>query len=106
AMIGVMMSATKAVTTAAKASPMTMPTAVSTRFPRRRNSLKSFTRCAFHDWCLNHSMALTILNPASEEPIAELDQAGVEETNTAVDRARNAFPAWRAVAPTDRARLL
>jgi betaine-aldehyde dehydrogenase len=51
-------------------------------------------------------MALTILNPASEEPIAELDQAGVEETDAAVARARNAFPAWRAVAPTDRARLL
>ena len=49
---------------------------------------------------------LTVLNPATEEPIAELEQAGVEETDAAVARAKAAFPAWRAVAPTDRARLL
>jgi betaine-aldehyde dehydrogenase len=49
---------------------------------------------------------LTVLNPATEEPIAELEQAGVEETDAAVERARVAFPAWKAVAPHDRARLL
>jgi acyl-CoA reductase-like NAD-dependent aldehyde dehydrogenase len=47
-----------------------------------------------------------VVNPATEEPIAELDEAGVEETDAAVARAKTAFPAWRAVAPTDRARLL
>ena len=51
-------------------------------------------------------MTLTVLNPATEEPIAELEQAGVEEADEAVARAREAFPAWRAVAPADRARLL
>ena len=51
-------------------------------------------------------MALTVLNPATEQPIAELQQAGVEETDAAVARARAAFPAWRSVAPADRARLL
>jgi betaine-aldehyde dehydrogenase len=51
-------------------------------------------------------MTLTVLNPATEEPIAELQQAGVEETDAAVARAQEAFPAWRAVAPSDRARLL
>ena len=49
---------------------------------------------------------LTVLNPATEEPIAELERAGVEETDAAVARAKEAFPAWRAVAPADRARLL
>jgi betaine-aldehyde dehydrogenase len=49
---------------------------------------------------------LTVLNPATEEPIAELEQAGVEETDAAVARAKSAFPAWRAVSPADRARLL
>jgi acyl-CoA reductase-like NAD-dependent aldehyde dehydrogenase len=49
---------------------------------------------------------LTVLNPATEEPIAELEQAGVEETDAAVALAKAAFPAWKAVAPTDRARLL
>ena len=47
-----------------------------------------------------------VLNPATEEPIAELESAGVEETDAAVAKARAAFPAWRAVAPGDRARLL
>src|SRR5919202_3164670 len=51
-------------------------------------------------------MTLTVLNPATEEPIATLEQAGVEDTDAAVARAKAAFPAWRAVAPTDRARLL
>jgi len=49
---------------------------------------------------------LTVLNPATEEPIAELEQAGVDETDAAVARAKEALPAWRAVAPGDRARLL
>jgi betaine-aldehyde dehydrogenase len=48
----------------------------------------------------------TVLNPATEEPIAELESAGVEETDAAVARAKAAFPAWRAVAPSDRAALL
>ncbi len=47
-----------------------------------------------------------MLNPATEQPIAELQQAGLEETDAAVARAKAAFPAWRAVAPADRARLL
>jgi acyl-CoA reductase-like NAD-dependent aldehyde dehydrogenase len=51
-------------------------------------------------------VTLTVLNPATEELIAELEQAGVEEADEAVARARAAYPAWRAVAAADRARLL
>jgi acyl-CoA reductase-like NAD-dependent aldehyde dehydrogenase len=51
-------------------------------------------------------VTLTVLNPATEEPIAELEQAGIDEADAAVARARAAYPAWRAVAPADRARLL
>ena len=51
-------------------------------------------------------MALIVTNPATEETIAELDPAGVEETDAAVARAKAAYKEWRAVAPTDRARLL
>jgi acyl-CoA reductase-like NAD-dependent aldehyde dehydrogenase len=47
-----------------------------------------------------------VLNPATEEVIAEVEAAGREETDAAVARAKGAFPKWRAVAPTDRARLL
>src|SRR5712691_4312623 len=53
-----------------------------------------------------HGMNLAVINPATEETIAELDSAGVEETDAAVARAKAAFPEWRAVAPTDRARLM
>jgi betaine-aldehyde dehydrogenase len=47
-----------------------------------------------------------VLNPATEETIAELPEPGIEEADEAVARAKAAFPAWRAVAPSDRARLL
>jgi acyl-CoA reductase-like NAD-dependent aldehyde dehydrogenase len=51
-------------------------------------------------------MTITVVNPATEEPIAELPSAGVEETDAAVSAATAAYPGWRAVAPGDRARLL
>jgi acyl-CoA reductase-like NAD-dependent aldehyde dehydrogenase len=51
-------------------------------------------------------MALIVTNPATEETIAEIEPAGVEETDAAVARAAAAFKDWRAVAPTDRAQLL
>jgi acyl-CoA reductase-like NAD-dependent aldehyde dehydrogenase len=51
-------------------------------------------------------MTLRLLNPATEQPLAELETAGVAETDRAVAAAKAAFPAWRAVAPSDRARLL
>jgi betaine-aldehyde dehydrogenase len=47
-----------------------------------------------------------ILNPATEETIADVPSHSAEETDAVVARARAAFPAWRAVAPSDRARLL
>ncbi len=49
---------------------------------------------------------ITVLNPATEEPITELSEPTVDDTDAAVARAKAAFPAWRQVAPADRARLL
>jgi acyl-CoA reductase-like NAD-dependent aldehyde dehydrogenase len=51
-------------------------------------------------------VTLEVLNPATAKPIAQLDRAGVDETDRAVAAARAAYPAWRAVKPADRARLL
>jgi len=51
-------------------------------------------------------MSFAVINPATEEPIAELEEAGVEQADEAVARAKAAFDEWRAVAPADRARLL
>ncbi len=48
----------------------------------------------------------TILNPATGAAIAEVPGASAEETDAAVARAKAAYPAWRAVAPADRGRLL
>jgi acyl-CoA reductase-like NAD-dependent aldehyde dehydrogenase len=47
-----------------------------------------------------------VLNPATEETIAEVEAHSAEQTDEVIARAKAAFPAWRAVAPTDRARLL
>jgi acyl-CoA reductase-like NAD-dependent aldehyde dehydrogenase len=55
---------------------------------------------------LNATVAVTVLNPATEEPIADLPEAGTEETDQAVARARAAFPSWRVVPPAHRARML
>ena len=49
---------------------------------------------------------LKVREPATELTLAELPHAGTEEADAAVARAKKAFPAWRAVAPGDRARLL
>jgi acyl-CoA reductase-like NAD-dependent aldehyde dehydrogenase len=51
-------------------------------------------------------MTLTVLEPATEAVLAEIPRAGIEEADAAVARAKAAYPAWRAVAPADRAKLL
>jgi betaine-aldehyde dehydrogenase len=51
-------------------------------------------------------MKLEVINPATAQPIAEIDEAGREDADRAVAAATAAFPTWRAMAPHDRARLL
>jgi len=51
-------------------------------------------------------VTLTVLEPATEAVLAELPRAGSDDADAAVARAKAAYPAWRAVAPPDRARLL
>jgi betaine-aldehyde dehydrogenase len=51
-------------------------------------------------------MTVQVIEPATEDVLAELPQAGVEETDAAIARAREAFPAWRKVAPGERAELM
>ena len=52
------------------------------------------------------SSTLEVINPATEKAIAHLDRAGVAETDRAVARAKAAYPAWRAIKPADRTRVL
>jgi betaine-aldehyde dehydrogenase len=49
---------------------------------------------------------LKVVEPATEGVLAELPHAGIEEADAAVARANAAYPAWRAIAPGDRARQL
>jgi acyl-CoA reductase-like NAD-dependent aldehyde dehydrogenase len=49
---------------------------------------------------------IRVVEPATAEVMAEVPQAGAEETDAAVVRAAAAFPGWRAVTPPDRSRLL
>jgi acyl-CoA reductase-like NAD-dependent aldehyde dehydrogenase len=52
------------------------------------------------------SATLEVLEPATEAVLEELPRAGEAEVDAAVARAAAAFPAWRAVTPSDRAALL
>jgi len=47
-----------------------------------------------------------VIEPATEEVLAEVPEATVEDADKAVARAKAAFPVWRAVTPGDRARLM
>jgi acyl-CoA reductase-like NAD-dependent aldehyde dehydrogenase len=49
---------------------------------------------------------IRVVNPATEEVIAELPRAGAAEVDEAVDRARAAFGWWRALAPAKRSATL
>lgn len=50
--------------------------------------------------------SLKVIEPATEKVMAELTEATVEDADQAVARAKSAYPAWRAVAPKDRANLM
>ncbi|HUB99473.1 MAG TPA: aldehyde dehydrogenase family protein [Solirubrobacterales bacterium] len=49
---------------------------------------------------------IEVIEPATEQVMAELPRAGAEEVDAAVAAAKAAFGAWRAVAPGDRAALM
>jgi acyl-CoA reductase-like NAD-dependent aldehyde dehydrogenase len=49
---------------------------------------------------------LTIIEPATERVLETLPAASAADVNVAVGRAKRAFPAWKALAPAERARLL
>ena len=47
-----------------------------------------------------------VVNPATEEVVRSVPAASAGQTDAAIARAAQALPAWRAVAPADRGRLL
>ena len=51
-------------------------------------------------------MSIEVVEPATEQVMAEIPRAGAEEVDAAVARAKRAFPAWRDVPPADRGMLI
>ncbi|MFY9782573.1 MAG: aldehyde dehydrogenase family protein [Acidimicrobiales bacterium] len=52
------------------------------------------------------SIDVSIINPATEEPVASVAVHDLEETNRAIELAATVLPTWKKVTPADRARLL
>jgi acyl-CoA reductase-like NAD-dependent aldehyde dehydrogenase len=52
------------------------------------------------------STTYDVIDPSTEQIVRTVPLADREETDATIARARAAYPAWRAVAPGDRARLL
>jgi len=50
--------------------------------------------------------SITLINPATEQSLGERALASIADVDALVARASSAYPAWRAVAPADRARLI
>jgi acyl-CoA reductase-like NAD-dependent aldehyde dehydrogenase len=48
----------------------------------------------------------TVINPATEQPVVDVPLTDLAGTDAAIEAAHGAFPAWRDVAPGERARLL
>ncbi len=51
-------------------------------------------------------MSTTLINPSTGQEFREVPSATEAETDAAIERAHDAFPAWRDLAPGERARLL
>jgi acyl-CoA reductase-like NAD-dependent aldehyde dehydrogenase len=51
-------------------------------------------------------VTLNVLEPATERVLAQIPRADAADADAAVARAAAAYPAWRAIAPADRSRLL
>jgi betaine-aldehyde dehydrogenase len=49
---------------------------------------------------------LRVIEPATEQVLAELQEGTVEDADRAVARAKAAYPAWKALAPKERANLM
>ncbi|MFL6060123.1 MAG: aldehyde dehydrogenase family protein [Marmoricola sp.] len=52
------------------------------------------------------SSSFTVINPSTGQAVTDVPLASVEEADAAIERAVAAFPAWRDLAPGERARLL
>jgi acyl-CoA reductase-like NAD-dependent aldehyde dehydrogenase len=52
------------------------------------------------------SDTFTVINPATAQPVTDVPEASVADTDRVIEQAQEAFTSWRSVAPGDRAALL
>ena len=52
------------------------------------------------------STMFTVINPATEQPVTDVQQTSLEETDAAIAKAHEAFASWRDIAPGERATVL
>ncbi len=55
---------------------------------------------------MTSATTFTLVDPSTGQPFHEVHLAGEAETDTAIERAHDALPAWRAMPPGDRAAVL
>ncbi|HEX8854886.1 MAG TPA: aldehyde dehydrogenase family protein [Thermoleophilaceae bacterium] len=55
---------------------------------------------------ISAEQVLKVVEPATEQVMAELPEAGAQEADEAIERAKAAFPAWRDISPGERAEIL
>jgi acyl-CoA reductase-like NAD-dependent aldehyde dehydrogenase len=58
------------------------------------------------DKAVSTEMLVRVVEPATEDVMAELPQAGVDDADEAIARAKEAFPAWKRVPAGERAELM
>jgi acyl-CoA reductase-like NAD-dependent aldehyde dehydrogenase len=58
------------------------------------------------EWVEPSKGGYAVVNPATEQVVAEAPEAGVDQVNDAVTAAREAFPAWARRSPEERGALL
>lgn len=57
-------------------------------------------------WFTGEGATYSVLNPATGELIADVQKAGAEETNLAIDAANRALPAWRKLTAKERSQRI
>jgi len=59
-----------------------------------------------HQWCDVKQKTFDVINPATNEVIAQVADAGAVETQQAIDAAQQAFPLWRDMLARERSDIL
>src|SRR5882724_6719862 len=71
-----------------------------------RDLLRSAAFVGGHWTAAKTGTTFAVTDPATGEPVAHLPKMGAADTRQAIESARQALPAWRAMSAADRSRIL